>query len=149
MHKPVPQATVPEADLHHSAGSMLRIRQLSMLQDSDLKLWHHTDQQDVSLIPAPILALASALQTKETTGNAGCPTQHGTPLQKRGPATHGCGITELKEIVSANGTHVLSATDMKRKYGLSIQTRQVHALHRVAYMRLHTEEPVIDVTATE
>jgi hypothetical protein len=58
------------------------------------------------------------------------------------------GITELKEIVSANGTHVLSATDMKRKYGPSIQTKQVHALHRIAYM-LHTEEPVIDVKSTD
>jgi hypothetical protein len=53
-------------------------------------------------------------------------------------------ITELQEIVSANGTHVLSAMDLKRKYGPSIQTRQVHALHRIAYL-LHTEEPVIDV----
>ncbi len=58
---------LPEADLHHSAGSMLHIRQLSMLQDSDLKLWHHTDQQDMSLSilnPASILTLASALQRK-------------------------------------------------------------------------------------
>ncbi len=51
-------------------------------------------------------------------------------------------------IVSANGTHVLSTTDMKRKYGPSIQTKQVHALHRIAYM-LHTEEPVIDVKSTD
>jgi hypothetical protein len=48
------------------------------------------------------------------------------------------GITELREIVNANGTHVLSAMDMKRKYGQSIQTSQIRALHRIAYM-LHTE----------
>jgi hypothetical protein len=37
---------------------------------------------------------------------------------------------------------------MKRKYGPSIQTKQVHALHRIAFM-LHTEEPVIDVNSTD
>jgi hypothetical protein len=65
---------LPEADLHHSAGSMLRIRQLSMLQDSDLKLWNQSEQQDVNLIPTPILSLCAA---KETTTNAWCPRQHG------------------------------------------------------------------------
>ena len=50
------------------------------------------------------------------------------------------GITELSEVVSANGTQVLSATDLRRKFGRCIKTSQVHALHRIAYL-LHSEDP--------
>ncbi len=117
-----------------------------MLQDSDLKLWHHTDQQDVSLIPAPILNLASALRRKQLEMQGVPPSM--ARLRNVALPLMAAGITQLKEIVSANGTHVLSATGMKRKYGQSIQTKQVHALHRTAYM-LHTEEPVTDVKSTD
>jgi hypothetical protein len=53
---------LPARELPHAAGSMLRIRQLSMLQESDLRLWKHTDKLEVHLTPVPILAMASMLQ---------------------------------------------------------------------------------------
>jgi ribonuclease HI len=136
------------SELQQTANSMLRIRQLSMLQDSDLKLWNHAEQMDLSLIPAPILTLASALHRQQLTMQ-GVPASLAYRFQNVALPLMAAGINELKEIINANGTHVLSAMDMKRRYGPSIQAKQVYALHRIAYM-LHTEEPVINnVTATD
>ena len=44
------------------AACCVTIRQLSMLQASDLRLWNHTDKLEVHLTPVPILAMASMLQ---------------------------------------------------------------------------------------
>jgi ribonuclease HI len=135
------------AELQHMAGSMLRIRQLSMLQDSDLKLWKHTARSEVHLMPVPIMTIVSTLH-RQHLQMQGLPDHMTKRFQNVALPLMAAGITELREIVNANGTHVLSAIDLKRKYGACIQARQVRALHRIAYM-LHTEQPTTDIRAVD
>jgi hypothetical protein len=42
----------------------MRSKQQSMLQDSDLKLWKHTERSDARLVPVPILTLALSVASR-------------------------------------------------------------------------------------
>jgi len=117
---------------------MLRIRQLSAVHQSNLRLINQELMQEYCLDGNQLTSILNAVN-EDMTG-LGLPPH--IPLKVVQPLL-ALGVQCIDDITSRDGKYIISPTDLKRKYGKAASTSHTRALLRLAHLLAH--EPAEDI----
>jgi hypothetical protein len=126
-----------EAQLHGVANAFMRIRQLSAAQQSGLQIVNQSTLEELSLEGTDIVRLITALGNAGAVADMGLPAH--IPCRLVQPLT-ALGMHKVEDILTKDKKKVITAQDMRLKYGRKATAAHVQALYRIAYI-LHMKDP--------
>ena len=120
-----------ETEIITASRSMMRIRQASALQQSNLVLQNRTTGQEIDL------EANTLVQKMRQIFNCG----HSNPTDQ--PYLHilipllSLGVSTITDLTSSDGNRLINPADLKRKYGKKVTTKHTNALCKLAHI-LHS-----------
>jgi Reverse transcriptase (RNA-dependent DNA polymerase) len=128
--------SLQEAQLHGVANTFMRVRQLSAAHQSGLQIVNQSTLEELSLEGTDIVRLVTSLGKGAT--EMGLPAH--IPCRLVQPLT-ALGMHKVEDILTKNRRMVISAQDMRLRYGKKATAAHIQALYRIAYI-LHKDEPL-------
>ena len=124
-----------ETQLHGVANAFMRVRQLSAAHQSGLRIANQATMQEMALDGTDVVRLVTGLAAQADTV-MGLPPH--VPCRLVQPLT-ALGVHRAEDLLTRDYTRVLSAQDLRLKYGKRVTAAHVQALYRLMYV-LHTKD---------
>jgi hypothetical protein len=123
-----------ETQLHGVANMFMRVRQLSAAHQSGLQIVNQSTLEGLSLEGTDIVRLVTTLGSGAT--EMGLPAH--IPCRLVQPLT-ALGMHKVEDLLTKDRKRVISAQDMRLRYGRKATAAHIQALYRIAYI-LHTDQ---------
>ena len=123
-----------ETQLHGVASSFMRVRQLSAVQQSGLRILNQSTMEEMALDGTDIVRLVTSLALATT--ELGLPAF--IPCRLVQPLT-ALGMHKVEDLLTKDYKQVISRQALRLRYGRTATSAHIQALYRIAYI-LHMED---------